>query len=314
MKNKTKLVLGLSILTAAALTAGATGTFAWFTTNRKATATFQNITAKSVEGSLTVEMGSLTEQTNHQLKDGSFIGTGETHLATTSATLNGSTSAMTDVSSQDGISFAHPNWTDKAGEGQGVNGIADVSKLEYGKKGYWTAYYVGLYNAGGMDAKVYLNKGSVVTAATNADTAQQNKNTAAAQWTRVAINIAGDAAEGTTGAVPTSLPDKANGTKVIQGEKGGKKYVAASTEAKTCTSTTAAPVALASGGDTLIDVPAATASDHYDNQELVTIKAGYTQYFTVSVWLEGTANDNQDAAIGGIVNVTLAFAAVTVAA
>lgn len=319
MKNKTKLVLGLSILTAAALTAGATGTFAWFTTNRKATATFQNITAKSVEGSLTVEMGSLTEQKD-QLKDGRFVGTDETHLATTLATLNGSTSAMTDVSSQDGISFAHPNWTDKAGEGQGVNGIADVSNLEYGKKGYWTAYYVGLYNAGGKDAKVYLNKGSVVTAATaeNADQdkkkAQQGKNDAAAQWTRVAINIAGDAAEGTTGTVPTALPTQANGTKVIQGTNGGTKYVAASDEAKTCTSTTAAPVALASGGDTLIDVPAATATNDYSKQELVTIKAGYTQYFTVSVWLEGTANDNQDAAIGGVVNVTLAFAAVTVAA
>lgn len=306
MKNKTKLVLGLSILTAAALTAGATGTFAWFTTNRKATATFNHITAKSVEGSLTITMGTLTEtaaQTNGHLVAGT-----DTEASTT-ATLTGSTSGMTDVSSQDGIKFAHPNWTDKAGNAQTVKGIKDVSDLtKFGRKGYWTAYYVGLYNGGGSDADVYLNAGSKVTAADNTDSAQKGKNSAAAQWTRVAINITDNVGKGATVAAPTAMPAAANGTKVIQGDKALDKYVAINESAQAIELKKADPVALSN----LVDVPAATDASTYTNQKLTTIKAGYTQYFVVSVWLEGTANDDQDTAIGGVVNVELDFAALTV--
>ena len=46
MKTKAKLVLALSVLTAGTAVAGATGTFAWFTTNRSATLVYSNVTAK----------------------------------------------------------------------------------------------------------------------------------------------------------------------------------------------------------------------------------------------------------------------------
>lgn len=289
MKTKAKLVLGLSLLTAATLTAGATGTFAWFTTNRKATATFNKITAKSVEGSLTITMGTMTEKDTQKTN-------GEIATAT-SATLEGTTSGTTDVSSQDGVKFAHPNWTSTAGntEDGGVKGIADVSDLaKYGKNGYWTAYYIGLKNGGGSDADVYLNAGSEVKAATS-----DGKDTNAASWTRVAINLAnGDTA-------PSTLT--ASGTKVIQGTSAGPNYVAINADATKYTTAKAEPAALGS----LNDVIAATDLSTISAQKLVTIKAGATQFLTVSVWLEGTASTPQDAAIGGSVNVTLNFAALT---
>ncbi len=290
MKTKAKLVLGLSLLTAATLTAGATGTFAWFTTNRKATATFNTITAKSVEGSLTITMGTMTEKDDQKTN-------GEIATAT-SATLTGTTSGTTDVSSQDGVSFAHPNWTSTAGntDENGVKGIADVSDLtKYGKKGYWTAYYIGLKNGGGNKADVYLNTGSEVTAASS-----DGKDTNAASWTRVAINLAGAIA-------PNSL--KADRTRVIQGSSAGTNYVAVNATATQYSVATANPVALAK----LNDVIAATDLSTISDQKLVTIEAGDIQYLTVSVWLEGTAEGNQDAAIGGSVNVTLNFAALTAA-
>jgi hypothetical protein len=290
MKNKTKLVLGLSILTAAALTAGATGTFAWFTTNRKATAIFNNITAKSVEGSLTITMGTLTEGTEKDA-DGDID-------KSINATLKGTSSGTTDVSSQDGVSFAHPNWTSTAGnenEG-GVKGIKDVSDLNnYGKNGYWTAYYIGLKNGGGSNVDVYLTTDSKVTAASN-----EAKDTNAASWTRVAINVAGNSK-------PATLVAK--DTKVIQPETAGKNYVAV---AESATKYTPAPVSTKILG-TLGDVIAATDLSTVADQKLVTITAGTIQYLTVSVWLEGTAAVDQDLAIGGSVNVQLIFAGVTAA-
>ena len=291
MKTKSKLLLGLSLLTAATLTAGATATFAWFTTNRKATAIFNNITAKSVEGSLTITMGTLTATTQATAGDASSI----------TATLDGSTSGTTDVSSQDGVNFAHPNWTSQAGitDAGGVKGIADVSDLDkYGKKGYWTAYYVGLKNGGGSDVDVYLTTDSGIKGA-----AADGKDAKAADWTRVAINVA----DGNT--APTTL--KVNNTKVIQGAQANKNYVAAAD----VTQYTPTPITdKVKVLEKLGDVIAATNLSDVADQQLVTITAGATKYLTVSVWLEGTAATPQDEAIGGKVNVTLVFAGVTKAA
>lgn len=291
MKTKSKLLLGLSLLTAATLTAGATATFAWFTTNRKATAVFNNITAKSVEGSLTISMGALTGGTE---KD-----TNGDIDKSIEATLKGTTSGTTDVSSQDGVNFAHPNWTSTAGDETegGVKGIKNVSDLNnYGKNGYWTAYYVALKNGGGSDVDVYLTTGSQVTAAYD-----NAKDTNAASWTRVAINVPKGAS------MPTTLVAK--DTKVIQPESAGKKYAAV---AESATKYTPADVTTKVLG-TLGDVIAATDLSAVADQKLVTIAVGAVQYLTVSVWLEGTAAKNQDAAIGGSVNVTLVFAGVTAA-
>ena len=56
MKTKAKLVLALSVLTAGTAVAGATGTFAWFTTNRSATLVYSNVTAVNNHGTLEVEL------------------------------------------------------------------------------------------------------------------------------------------------------------------------------------------------------------------------------------------------------------------
>lgn len=309
MKNKTKLVLGLSILTAAALTAGATGTFAWFTTNRKATATFNHITAKSVEGSLTIAMGSLTEP---------GLGENGNDYKQTTASLTGSTSAMTDVSSADGITFAHPNWTDKAGNKEKVHGITDVSgKTEanlkkYGTGGYWTAYYIGLKNNGGAAANVYLNAESTISGASTEAGDQKTKDDSAASWTRVAINTVGETK-------PISTLTTSASTKIIQNatDDASKKYVAPNDAAETLTlADLPASSTLFNGSTTnsLKEVTTADSDDKVKNQLVCTIPGnGAVRYLTVSVWLEGTMSDNQDAAIGGVVNIVLNFAARTAA-
>lgn len=61
MKTKAKLVLALSVLTAGTAVAGATGTFAWFTTNRSATLIYNNISAVNNHGTLKVELKKLSD-------------------------------------------------------------------------------------------------------------------------------------------------------------------------------------------------------------------------------------------------------------
>lgn len=301
MKNKTKLVLGLSILTAAALTAGATGTFAWFTTNRKATATFQNITAQSVEGSLTITMGTLTAAVSE------VKGSLDKDVSATIA----SASSTTDVSSQDGLTFARPNWVSNITDDT-ISGIADVSKVQdYGKKGYWSAYYVGLKNGGGKDADVYLDINSLVSA----HTLENPKDLNAAKWTRVAINVFGDAQPSST----VETLKKADGTNTIllQNTDAGTHYVAPGTDVKYSTAVKDVSTTTYDGANTLKDVVAASSTDDIVNQKIVTIASTKTKYLVVSVWLEGTATgttSNQDDAIGGVVDVKLNFAARTVAA
>ena len=57
MKTKAKLILAMSVLTAGVVAAGATGTFAWFTTNRAAQLNYTSVTAQKNAGNLDVVMG-----------------------------------------------------------------------------------------------------------------------------------------------------------------------------------------------------------------------------------------------------------------
>ncbi|MBQ9458254.1 MAG: hypothetical protein IJU64_07135 [Bacilli bacterium] len=59
MKTKSKLVLGLSILSAATLAAGATSTFAWFTATNTASTTSKNANLTSVNVSGTKNLGEI---------------------------------------------------------------------------------------------------------------------------------------------------------------------------------------------------------------------------------------------------------------
>ena len=54
-------MLGLSVLTAGTLAAGATGTLAWFTTNKTATATYKIIVAVGTQGNIKATISGVTD-------------------------------------------------------------------------------------------------------------------------------------------------------------------------------------------------------------------------------------------------------------
>lgn len=275
MKNKTKLMLGLSLLTAGTLAAGATGTFAWFTTNKTASATYSNIIAKSTTGSLGISMHGITEPS---LKNGS-------ESQDNVASLTGSTSFVTDVSSGDGVTFAQPKWKTNAGNNKPYYEVTDVTS----KTGYFTQFYITLQNNGGAAVTVYLDTGTKVSAATSGDS---SKNDALASWTRVAVNN-----------LDQGNSIVASGTKIFGGTAMGNKYVA--------------PTESAGDALTLQDLSATVLTTFSDisagaveNQKLFALEPGAHQNVGVSVWMEGTAATSQDNAKGGIVNVDLKFYAV----
>ena len=117
MNNKTKIMLGLSALTAGTLAAGATGTLAWFTTNKTATATYQKVTVIGTQGNLNVAIEGVT------------TGSGTSQAGTTTTAQGGT---ISDVSSKDGLTFYQPDWKGNAGNHAEVNSIKNVSD----KKGY----------------------------------------------------------------------------------------------------------------------------------------------------------------------------------
>lgn len=275
MKNKTKLMLGLSLLTAGTLAAGATGTFAWFTTNKTASATYSNIIAKSTTGSLGISMHGITEPS---LSNGSEAKDNE-------ASLTGTTSYVTDVSSGDGVTFAQPKWKTNAGNNKPYYEVTDVTS----KTGYFTQFYITLQNNGGAAVTVYLDTGTKVSAATSGDS---SKNDALASWTRVAVNN-----------LDQGNSIVASGTKIFGGTAMGNKYVA--------------PTESAGDALTLQDLSATVLTTFSDisagaveNQKLFALEPGAHQNVGVSVWMEGTAATSQDNAKGGIVNVDLKFYAV----
>lgn len=275
MKNKTKLMLGLSLLTAGTLAAGATGTFAWFTTNKTASATYSNIIAKSTTGSLGISMHGITES---NLSNGS-------EATDNVASLTGTASYVTDVSSGDGVTFAQPKWKTNAGNDKPYYSVTDVSS----KTGYFTQFYITLQNNGGAAVTVYLDTGTKVSAATSGDS---SKNDALASWTRVAVNN-----------LDQSESIVASGTKIFGGTAMGNQYVA--------------PTESAGEKLTLQDLSATVLTTFKDisagveeKQKLFALEPGAHQNVGVSVWMEGTAATSQDNAKGGIVDVALNFYAV----
>ena len=275
MKNKTKLMLGLSLLTAGTLAAGATGTFAWFTTNKTASATYSNITAKSTTGSLGISMHGITEPS---LKNGSEAETNE-------ASLSGTASYTTDVSSGDGVTFAQPKWKTNAGNKKPYYEVTNVTN----KTGYFTQFYITLQNNGGAAVTVYLDTGTKVSAATTGDS---SKNDALASWTRVAVNNLDQG---------TSIV--ASGTKIFGGTSMGDKYVAPTTSA-------GEELALQDLSATVLTTFSDISAGAVENQKLFALEAGAHKNIGVSVWMEGTAATSQDNAKGGSVNVDLKFYAV----
>lgn len=292
MKTKAKLVLGLSILTAAALTAGATGTFAWFTTNRTATMTYQNIVAQSVGGNLEAHIFPLSD-------------TGAETTKTTDGveeTLKGKLSYTADVSSGDGVKFAQPKWKTIAGNDQAVYSVADVSDNTGNQ--YYTSYYIALKNKGTTGSKslnVYLTSGSAITAAATASSKGADADGKLASWTRVALNRQG--AE-----KPTTTNAKVEQTIILNGTGAGNAYVTPkATEIAKLSENTEAYHTVTDGTYLRSGSVPVASDDTSGKQFVATIAAQATVNVRVTVWMEGTAADSQDDAIGAAIDVKLVF-------
>ena len=309
MKTKAKLILAMSVLTAGVVAAGATGTFAWFTTNRAAQLNYTSVTAQKNAGNLSVWMGRQT-----------IAGTGWEEI--TEATTAGGTMAkasvaaathMSDVSSQDGVTFWKPIWKTVSGEGQAIDRLDPGSRtVDY------SVFYFMVENSGTRNLEVYLNSATGINPATGAA-----NDTNAASFTRIAIN---KTQQDGTNVYPVTALQKSTKTWTIEKDNGSTsdgKYLAWDGQEGT-KPTKADSVAIneAESGINLFKIKAGaplsyiSSSSKNEKQLLCTLapkgSEGYRAWFTVSVWLEGTKSD-ADAfqnAVGGKVNITLDLAGV----
>lgn len=289
MKTKAKLVLALSVLTAGTAVAGATGTFAWFTTNRSATLTYSKVTAFNSHGNLEVEIHKLSDEgATENNKQPSADGTVQAVH-----TVEGVSSATTDVSSQDGITVVKPIWKGESGEGKS---IYKTEAATMGKE--YVMYYFSVSNIGENTLNIFLDNGTAIKATSDAN----DKDVALRNYSRVAINeFAG------TEAPTTKSTFKASNTKAFEYNVGTMgKYLPAATEADTATS-----VAMTTTHWTDALPATTSATDTTSDQHLATLAKGAKKFFVVSVWLEGTKADGADfkKCAGGSISVDIALSA-----
>lgn len=288
MKTKAKLVLALSVLTAGTAVAGATGTFAWFTTNRSATLTYSKVTAQSSNAKLEVTLGGITDsglekKSNYNDKDGTFSDT---------IALESAKSFTTDVSSVDGKKFYKPDWKGVAGN------TAEVYSVKEASDGF-TQFYFTVKNTGNTKTHVFFNEGTAVKANADGKTA----DVALAKWTRVAVlettnteaPKAADVADATLKVMFENVDSGSNKGQGIASTAVTTENKATLTDVATATHKVGAFEAVVSG------VTKTTNNVAY----LGELAANTTKAYIVSVWLEGTESDNQDTAAGGAVDVTL---------
>lgn len=289
MKAKSKILLALSVLTAGTLAAGATSTFAWFTTTRAVELTYSKVTVLNDNGSLQAALYPLTDPKNTS----SAWSSSNTTEATSSI-------SVSEISSKDGKTFSKPVW--KVGAG------GEVANAKDGVLG--TDFIVLLLelkntNAKGLD--VYLDLGTGITA--NSDIPA---NKAAAALSRVAVYSVG--AE-----IPTSYAagvTAGEASKSIVFENGQpadfttgvgntafqtNNYFDGTTKTETTLPDTITHV--------VGDFTKCTSDSLQATQKLATgLKDGAsTQYFYVAMWLEGTktTGDYFNSSAGGLFNVKL---------
>ena len=296
-------MLGLSALTAGTLAAGATGTLAWFTTNKTATATYGNIIAQSTSNKIKLEIQGITDTNakgSNVDEEGNF-----NEIATATSQL----SYTSDVSSKEGKTFVKPVW-----EGQAANSakVSDLKTLT-AKDNAFTQYYIKVTNQGAVEGNdnksgslnIFLNDNTAIT-----PTAKENsKDIALANWTRVSVLDAGEAIPTSESAGTYTLKtlfekNEGNTTSYVSGINAVsntldiKQYTEEEEKLHKTTDFTTVTTST-----TTTDNPAFLGK----------LEAGKSRYFMISVWLEGTEADNQDAAIGGSISVSLGFTGIEVA-
>ena len=309
MKTKAKLVLALSVLTAGTAVAGATGTFAWFTTNRSATLTYSKVTAVTSNSKLRVVMGTLTDGTtktvdnydssNKKFKD--------------EITLDSAASYTSDVSSPDGMNFFKPEWKGQAGNNNEVFDVKNVTGKVFANGltgGYYTQYYFMVQNDGVSPTHVFLNEKTGIFPVE----ATKSEDKALASWSRVAILdtlLDGDAApikDQTTYTNKIIFEAAAavefTATKTLAIDAKNPVKTAAEGGAKTIN--TKMVTTKTTGFATVVSGTNKTDEDGY----LCVLAPNAKRYFVVSVWMEGTENDNQDPAINGAIKITLGLSGI----
>lgn len=339
MKTKSKLLLALSALTVGTVAAGTTATFAWFTTNRTATAHLTNITAANPNGNLELAITAI------HAKMQPATDSNKTEIT------RSFTQTLRDLSSKEGYEFYAPVW-DASSSSKFTDGAMNIPQA-YEKYDVWDEsdttkqgyiqFTISITNVGSSALDVYLDPsitsiaGATVTG-TGADSsltseqqATQAANNALASFMRVGIS----SLESNKGAVPTSYGGDAkpelneNGNLVFMDSQNNyNKFVtgegtvtAADTNIGTYTGDDHffydVNGATGAGGlDALTTISGqSTNSDRIDHPNyLGRAEADGSEdgknviYVTVAIWMEGTCA-NSDAADGGVVDIDLGFTA-----
>lgn len=325
MKNKTKIVVGLSSLLAVTASIGAYSTFAWFTTTRVATVNVTSATVysnfgkllvayphTSTEGQPTTKVGS-TDGSTTQPEQGTAYTFTQSSTATdgvyTISALNITTvpQNMTDVSGTGKIgSFYKPTWI-PGSEGTAASAMPIVTN---GKKidgitadataSYYIAFNLEFWNTGTTPINVYFNSTTTLSTFTLAtgDATQLAKDTAAMKSTRVAVY---------DGDTEMSVWQQETDTALTP----AYKYISAASGTDLGNKATISSLT-AESGNFHVGAFAAVQKDFTatKGQTLVSsLAGGHSKVLTFTMWIEGTANAATNAAIGGKVNLNLNFAA-----
>ena len=309
MKNKSKVILGLSSILAVSAGVAGVSTFAWFTTQRTASATVASLSVHSRDGSITIKANGVD-------KGGVTANPNDTYGSTASLT---GTGTMNDVSSGDGINFYHPTW--KAGKmGTEASAIPGYTANPDATNLYFREFTLTFKNNGSTGDNafdIYLTSGCKIEADANGD-ATKNANAATAM--RMAIldstkttllaywqyGVEGAAADPATDTKPYQYNYiSATGTKTAY--TVADKFLAdASTISKATLATTGTTNDFADINSTSI------TAGQKANQKLTTtaLTAGSEVTIDVRFWIEGTADVCTTAlADGGVAKATLQFAA-----
>lgn len=294
MKTKSKLLVALSALTVGTVAAGATATYAWFTTSRSASASISNITAKNPNGSLSISILN---------PKGINAATGN-ETASATATFDGS-APLIDLSSKDGTYF-YSDYVSSGNSSFSDNNTPDSYVAYNGDTGF-VQFSLTITNeaeaeTGSLD--VYLDPANTqINPVQSADSEDQ----AMADWIRVAI-----AKQATATGTHTMTNLTSAGNLVFMNNDNGtdvdNKYVDNAGTLATYSNPTenfySTIAAIPSIEDQ--DGKGVAANNTSASTYVGTIKGGESIYLTCAIWLEGTCAIS-DAADGGLVNVILGF-------
>ena len=290
MNNKTKIMLGLSVLTAGTLAAGATGTLAWFTTNKTASATYNNIKVQGTQGNLKATIAGITDENAND---------GPATNAVANKEANASSSFTSDVSSKDGLKFLQPDWKGASGNigTETFYNLKNVTK----DAGYFTQYLVTVKNTSDGGEEETGSQAKLNIALTGVAITSDNNHTDLADWTRVAINTNVEKAE--DGKYLTTKKTGTNNTYLFQNATtdGSKKYVNDKKAGFTGPAGNMSQVL-----DVCDPAPVPTTNVNVADTSWQNIVPGQAIVVGVSVWMEGTMAV-QDTAKGGSISVALTF-------